>query len=357
MHRPTRKFIESHDVIFDEGGHNMCQERIILEHDDSSSHTPTPPIPLSSPVPPVSVATSSLCPKHTTHPPIPDDDLRYDVSSYGHRANITQASPSEPKTYVEAIASPNALKWLAACEEEMRTWKDMDVYDIVPLPKGHKVVGSKWVFHVKQGPDGSIQKYKARIVAQGFTQVEGIDFDQTFAPVAKFSSLRTIFSLAAQHNLKIHQMDVKVAYLNAELKEEIYMRALPGFNIPEGHVLRLKKGVYGMSVTIRNYPYFFFLHPCQTSPSSQCPAVVAIVVPRLAPPYPPSPSPKAPTLIPYLWLSIHHAQVPRLQTQESCPCYPLPFPRTPALLQGALLPLSLPLWRLSPIRLAYASHQ
>ena len=143
------------------------------------------------------------------------------------------------------MASPDAPEWLAACEEEMRTWKDLDVYDIVPRLKGRKVIGSKWVFRVKRGPDGSIQKHKARIVAQGFTQVEGIDFDQTFAPVAKFSSLRTVFALAAEHDLELHQMDVKAAYLNADLKEDLYMEAPPGFEIPEGHVLKLKKGVYG----------------------------------------------------------------------------------------------------------------
>jgi len=87
------------------------------------------------------------------------------------------------------MASPDAAEWLTACEEEMRTWKDLDVYDVVPRPKGCKIIGSKWVFRVKWGPNGSIQKHKARIVAQGFTQVEGVNFDQTFAPVAKFSSL------------------------------------------------------------------------------------------------------------------------------------------------------------------------
>ena len=156
------------------------------------------------------------------------------------------ADTSEPKTYNEAMASPDAPEWLAACKEEMRTWKDLDVYDIVPQPKGRKVIGSKWAFRVKRGPDGSIQKHKARIVAQGFTQVEGIDFDQTFTPVAKFSSLRTVFALATKHDLELHQMDVKAAYLNTDLKEDLYMEASPGFEIPEGHVLKLKKGVYGM---------------------------------------------------------------------------------------------------------------
>ncbi len=111
------------------------------------------------------------------------------------------------------------------------------MYDIIPRPKGRKIVGSKWVFCVKQGPDGTIQKYKARLVAQGFTQVKGINFNQTFAPVAKFSSLYTIFTLATEHDLEIHQMDVKATYLNADLNEEIYMEAPPGFDIPNGHVL------------------------------------------------------------------------------------------------------------------------
>src|SRR5216683_3835206 len=143
------------------------------------------------------------------------------------------------------MASPDAVEWLMACEDKMQTWKQLNVYDVVPRPKGRKIVSSKWVFHVKQGPDGTIQKYKAQLVTQGFTQVEGINFNQTFAPVAKFSSLCTIFALAAEHNLEIHQMDVKATYLNADLDEEIYMEAPPGFDIPNGHILRLKKGVYG----------------------------------------------------------------------------------------------------------------
>jgi hypothetical protein len=235
VHRPTQKFIESHDVVFDEGGPTPRHERIILEPDDDAP----PPSPSPNP------ATPSR-PKRATCPPIQDNNPRYDISSYRHRANVTLADAAEPKTYNEAMASPDTSEWLATCEEEMQTWKDLEVYNIVPRPKGRKVIGSKWVFRVKRGPDGSIQKHKARIIAQGFTQVEGIDFDQTFAPVAKFSSLQTVFALATKHDLELHQMDVKATYLNADLKEDLYMEAPPGFEIPEGHVLKLQKGVYGM---------------------------------------------------------------------------------------------------------------
>jgi reverse transcriptase-like protein len=122
----------------------------------------------------------------------------------------------------------------------------MGIYEVVPHPKGRKVVGSKWVFHIKCGPDGTIQKYKACVIAQGFTQIKNIDYDETFAPVAKFTLLCTILAIAAEEDLEVHQIDVKSAYLNGILKEEIFMELPPGFDIPEGMVLHLVKAVYGM---------------------------------------------------------------------------------------------------------------
>jgi hypothetical protein len=83
------------------------------------------------------------------------------------------------------MARPDAAEWELACDDKKRSFKTMGVYEIVPRPKGRKVVGSKWVFHIKRGPDGEIQKYKARVVVQGFTQIEGMDYDETFAPIAK----------------------------------------------------------------------------------------------------------------------------------------------------------------------------
>jgi hypothetical protein len=87
------------------------------------------------------------------------------------------------------MACPNVAQWEAACEDEIQAFQHLGVYKVVPRPKDRKVVGSKWVFKVKTGPDGEIIKHKARVVAQGFTQIEGIDYDETFAPVAKLSSL------------------------------------------------------------------------------------------------------------------------------------------------------------------------
>jgi hypothetical protein len=132
-----------------------------------------------------------------------------------------------------------------ACMDEMHTFENMSIYKIIPCPEGRKIIGSKWVFCIKHRPKGEIQKYKAMIMAQGFTQIKGIDYDETFAPVAKLSSIRAILAIAAKLNLEFHQMDVKSAYLNADLDKEIYMAPPPRFDILEGMVLRLNKVVYG----------------------------------------------------------------------------------------------------------------
>jgi hypothetical protein len=132
-----------------------------------------------------------------------------------------------------------------ACEDKRCSFERMGIYEIIPCPKDHKVVGSKWVFRIKQGPDGSIQKYKVCVIMQGFSQVEGLDYDQTFAPVAKFASFHAALAIAAECDWEVHQMAIKVAYLNGRLEEDIFMKLLPGFDISEGMVLKLIKAVYG----------------------------------------------------------------------------------------------------------------
>jgi len=279
VHRPSKRFIDSRDVIFDEGGTSTSYERIILDTNDTAAPlvtttptlsstpvpTPDPSIPTPSPSASTSVPSTSTSvpvitnvqptpvasrPKHNIRPPVWDDDPRYSVSSYNRPRSAEQANviltdeTDDPRTYKEAMACSDAAKWDVACKDKIRNFQQMGVYDVVPRPKGRKVVGSKWVLRIKRGPDGQVQKYKARIVAQGFTQVEGLDYDQTFAPVVKLSTFCTILAIAVQQNLTIHQMDVKAAYLNGKLKEEIYMEAPPGLEIPKGMVLRLNRAVY-----------------------------------------------------------------------------------------------------------------
>jgi hypothetical protein len=139
---------------------------------------------------------------------------------------------------------PDAAEWEVACQAEMHSFEHMHVYKVVPQPKNKNVVSSKWVFHIKRGPDSAILKYKAQVVTQGFTQIEGVDYDETFTPVAKLASLCTILALAAELDLEVHQMDVKSAYLNGELKEDIHMKPPPGFEVPNSMVLKLVKALY-----------------------------------------------------------------------------------------------------------------
>jgi hypothetical protein len=130
---------------------------------------------------------------------------------------------------IEAKTSPESIEWTQAMEAEMKSLKDNDVWELVKLPAGKKAVGSQWVYKVKTGPDGTRERYKARLVAQGFTQKFGSDYDQKFCPVVRQESLRVLIALSMQCGLKLHQLDVTTAFLNGNLEEEVYMTQPKGF--------------------------------------------------------------------------------------------------------------------------------
>eukprot|EP00253_Pinus_taeda_P017382 PITA_17382 len=131
--------------------------------------------------------------------------------------------------------------------EEYHSLLANDTWDLVPLPKGRKLVRCKWVYRTKYGPDGKVDKHKARLVAKGFSQVEGIYYTETFSPVAKMNSIRLVLSLAASLKWEVHQMDVKSAFLHGDLHEEIYREQPIGFiQTDSSLVCRLKKSLYGL---------------------------------------------------------------------------------------------------------------
>jgi hypothetical protein len=132
--------------------------------------------------------------------------------------------------------------------EEYQSILKNDVWDIVSRPEGKSVVTSKWIYKIKHAADGSVEKYKARFVAKGFSQVEGFDYDEIFSPVARYTSICTIISLAASMGWKLHQMDVKTTFLNAEIEEKVYIEQPEGFVIHDekSHVCRLKKALCGL---------------------------------------------------------------------------------------------------------------
>jgi Reverse transcriptase (RNA-dependent DNA polymerase) len=146
------------------------------------------------------------------------------------------------------MQSNDAKMWEEAANAEMQSIRDNQTWTLAPLPVGRTAIGCKWVFKVKLKSDGTVDRYKARLVAKGYSQQEGIDFSETFAPVARFSSIRILLALGAHYDWEIHQMDVKTAFLNGELEEEIYMEQPEGFieKGKENLVCRLRKALYGL---------------------------------------------------------------------------------------------------------------
>jgi hypothetical protein len=127
-------------------------------------------------------------------------------------------------------------------------FKKNKTWELVQLPKGKKAVGCKWVFTVKQNQKGEVDRYKERLVAKGYSQTYGIDYDETFAPVAKVGTVRTLISCIVNFGWPIHRMDVKNAFLHGDLQEEVYMEIPPRFanSHTAGKVCKLKKSLYGL---------------------------------------------------------------------------------------------------------------
>ncbi len=155
-----------------------------------------------------------------------------------------------PRNIQEALENPD---WKLAVLEEMKALHKNATWEVVDLPQEKKIVGCKWVFTVKCKSDGSIERYKARLVAKGFTQTHGIDYQETFSPVAKMNSVRILLSLAVHHNWPLYQLDIKNAFLNGELEEEVFMELPPGFEekYGVGKVCKLKKSLYGLKQSPR----------------------------------------------------------------------------------------------------------
>ena len=135
--------------------------------------------------------------------------------------SVANELPKEPITVEEAFSSPDKGKWRGAMATEMKSLEENDVWELVELPEGRKALGSKWVNKVKTDAGGCIEHYKVRLVAQGFSQKFGTDYDKKFCPVARLESFRTLVTLAVQHGLKLHQVDVTTGFFNGELEEEV----------------------------------------------------------------------------------------------------------------------------------------
>ena len=159
-----------------------------------------------------------------------------------HMAFISQI---EPKTFLEAEKDES---WIMAMQEELNQFERNQVWDLVPKPEHQSIIGTKWVFRNKLDESGVVVRNKARLVAQGYNQEEGIDFDETFAPVARLESIRMLLAFACHKNFTLYQMDVKSAFLNGYIMEEVYVKQPPGFENEKypNHVYKLRKALYGL---------------------------------------------------------------------------------------------------------------
>ena len=172
---------------------------------------------------------------------------------FGERAQIATAI-LEPQIYHEAITAPHARWWKLAIPKQLHDLIAVGTWVLVDLPLSRKPITYKWVFKVKYNPDGTVDKFKARLVARGFSQIANIDFHETFTPTMRFESLRMLFAFCVKHGISIEQIDVDNAYLDRLLKEMIYIWQPQGFpetNASRGKVLQLVKGLYGLKQSAR----------------------------------------------------------------------------------------------------------
>ena len=183
---------------------------------------------------------------HTDEDPQQERRERRPPDRYGEWVNIAQEE--DPVTVKEALSSQYAAKWRKTTEFELKSLEKNQVYELFELPPRRKVIGSKWVFKRKHDADGNLERYKARLVAQGNNQKYGIDYDETFCTVVRFESVQTLLALAAKYKLQLHQFDVATTFLNGELKEEIYMKKPEEFEVKgkEHLVGKLKRRIFGL---------------------------------------------------------------------------------------------------------------
>lgn len=231
-----------------------------IQESPSPTSTPSQPNPPDNPEPSPPPSQSDVSPTPSTPnqsdaspTPLPrtrKPNPKYFNSKFVNTSTLHPIpSTVEPTTHTQALKDP---QWRSAMDLEFNALLKNATWELVP-PHSHKPIGCKWVFRVKRKPDGSIDKYKARLVAKGFHQQYGKDYFDTFSPVTKPVTIRTVLSIALSKHWPLRQLDVNNAFLHSHLQEEVYMTQPPGYVNPDfpNHVCKLHKSLYGLKQASR----------------------------------------------------------------------------------------------------------
>ena len=262
-----RRVVISQDIICDESGITSSTstedlENLMFFFDGCRVSLPTPPLqvqqqpdqiqpaaelvhkPAAKPhvLPDNHGSSTPACPVRHRRPPD-----RFSPTQYAYTAQVFDL-PSIPQSYSEAISSEHGEQWHLAMKEELQSLAENKTWELRELPHGRKAIRNKWVYAYKTNPDGSLARFKARLVAKGCSQKPGVDFSETFSRVVHYYSIRTILALCAFEDYEIVQFDIKTAFLNGLLSEEIYMQQQVGFeDRNQSHlVYRLLCSLYGL---------------------------------------------------------------------------------------------------------------
>ncbi|UYV81527.1 hypothetical protein LAZ67_20001435, partial [Cordylochernes scorpioides] len=261
----TRKIRISKDVTFDEkatphSDRESTKPKEIIFHINSA--------PDESPVATTNFPVQEMLPVSdiSSHPMI----TRSKVSN----SQCNFALADEPSNYIDAITSSDSERWKLAMDEEIDALNKIKTWTLERLADGHKPIGCKWVYKIKTESDGTIQRFKTRLVAQGYSQIKNVDYFDTFSPVVRYDSLRILLSHAASERMFLKQFDVKTAFLNGELEELVYLEQPEGYKRDDNSCYRLHKSLYGLRQSSRNwnkkFTNFLYSHNIKTSDADPC---------------------------------------------------------------------------------------
>ncbi|KAL0409640.1 UNVERIFIED_CONTAM: Copia protein [Sesamum radiatum] len=235
-------FVSKNAVFLEKGFPSDSCMMVLIEESNEEPHRDT----TTSFDPTVHTDSVPVLRRSTRESRVPD--------RYGF-VGLTSQLDNDPKTYEEAMSDIDSDKWLEAIKSEMDSMGSNQIWTLVDSPKGARPVGCKWVYKLKLGANGEVTAFKARLVAKGYTQRPGVDFEETYSPVAMAKSIRILLATAAWYDYEIWQMDVKTAFLNGFVEEEIFMDQLEGFTAvgEEQKVCYLQRSIYGLKQASRSW--------------------------------------------------------------------------------------------------------